>query len=197
MMNEALVEQIKEDIERAFHNRDSIKIQKETLFIFDRVIHFLLSHGKNRLRGITFENNEINFNEKYLLSKKNKSQIYRMLGEISEAKQYIKDSTFGRLRIDIERWYRHFGGEAIHFEYKRNYLITRQKATEFLGISIELLNEFTNQGLETTNTRDTRCIPMHAVVLWKNPVYAIRMQMLEHEKQTAHAKLETQPQNHQ
>lgn len=177
-MNEALVEYIKEDIERAFFKNDPIKIQKETLFLFDRVIHFLLSHGKYRLKGITFEKNEIAFDENYLMSKENKLQMYRMLSAIAKHKHFINDSTFGKLRIDIERWYLELGGEAIYFDYEKNYLVTPQKAADSLSVSLELFNDFTKQGLEQVKVRRRYKIPKHAIVLWREPAYAIRMQML-------------------
>jgi|SRR5690625_719407 len=74
------------------------------------------------------------------------------------------------------------GGEGINFEYQEEYLLTPKEAANQLGVSNVTLNKLIKQGLEIVDTTSHRKIPKHAVQLWKDPVYAIRMQMLLQEK---------------
>src|SRR5699024_575015 len=83
----------------------------------------------------------------------------------------------------IERWYYRMGGEGIYFEYQEEYLLTPKEASEQLGVSNVTVNKYMKQGLEMVDTNSHRKIPIHAVELWKDPVYAIRMQMLAQEKE--------------
>jgi len=192
-MSIALLDQTIDDIQEAYQTNNLTKIEKETLYVFDRVVHFMLSAFKNRLKGITFETSELNFDTTYIRSKKNMEFMYRTLESITQIKISVSDFDFGKMKVDMERWYYQMGGEGMYFEYQEAYLITPKEAAELLGVSNVSLNKYMKQGLETIDTTSHHKIPKHAVALWQDPVYAIRMQMLAQEKklrnQTAEERL--------
>jgi len=181
-MSLAMLEHTKDDIQEAYQTNSLAKIGKETLYVFDRVVHFMLSAFKDRLKGITFETNDFDFDETYLRSQKNMNYMLKMLEVINQLEFPVADSDCGQMKVDVERWYYLIGGEAMYFEYRDEYLLTPKKAAELLGVSNVTLNKYMKQGLETVDTTSHHKIPKHAVVLWKDPVYAIRMQMLAAEK---------------
>ncbi|MGM8366805.1 helix-turn-helix domain-containing protein [Virgibacillus sp. W0181] len=181
-MSVALLDQSKDDIQQAYEANSLTKIEKETLYVFDRVVHFMLSSFKNQLKGITFKSSELDFDEAYILSKKNMETMYKMLDFISQLHFPISDYDFGKIKVDIERWYYRIGGKGMYFEYQEDYLLTPKEAAELLGISNVTLHKYMKQGLEAIDTTSHHKIPKHAISLWQDPVYAIRMQMLTQEK---------------
>lgn len=181
-MSVALLDQTKDDIQKAYQTNSLAKIGKETLYVFDRVVHFMLSAFKDRLKGITFETSEFDFDESYICSKKNMESMYKTLESITQIESPVSDFDFGKMKVDVEQWYYRMGGEGMYFEYREEYLITPKEAAELLGISTVTLNKYMKQGLEAIDTTSHHKIPKHAVALWQDPVYAIRMQMLEQEK---------------
>jgi hypothetical protein len=181
-MSATLLNQTKDDIQTAYQTNNLSKIEKETLYVFDRVVHFMLSTFKDRLKGITFESSDFHFDETYILSKKNKETMYKTLEYIAQLKLPISDFDFGKLKVDVERWHYRMGGEGMYFEYQEEYLITPKEAAEILAVSNVTLNKFMKQGLEVIDTTAHHKIPKHAVELWQDPVYAIRVQMLAQEK---------------
>lgn len=181
-MSLVMLENTKDDIQEAYQTNSILKIGKETLYVFDRVVHFMLSAFKDRLKGITFETIEFDFDETYLLSQKNMNHMLKTLEFINQIKFPVSDFDFGKMKVDMERWYYLIGGEGMYFEYREEYLITPKEATDLLGVSNVTLNKYMKQGLETIDTTSHHKVPKHSVVLWKDPVYAIRMQMLAQEK---------------
>lgn len=181
-MSLTMLENTKDDIEEAYEKESLPKIGKETLYVFDRLIHFMLSYFKNRLKGITFEENDTEFDESYLFSKKNKKSMLELLQSINNIPLTVSDADFGKMKVDVERWYYQMGGKGMYFEYREEYLLTPKEASDTLGVSNVTLNKYMKQGLETIETTSHNKIPKHAVELWKDPVYAIRMQMLTQEK---------------
>ncbi|MHA6261445.1 DNA-binding protein [Sporosarcina sp. CAU 1771] len=181
-MSLAILEETKDDIQEAYQTKSLPKIGKETLYVFDRVVHFMLSAFKDRLKGITFESNEFDFNETYLRSQKNMTHMLNTLEFIQQIKLPVSDFDFGKIKVDVERWHYRMGGEGMYFEYREEYLVTPKMAAESLGVSNVTLNKYMKQGLEVVDTTSHHKIPKHAVELWRDPVYAIRMQMLAQEK---------------
>lgn len=180
-MSVALLAKTKDDIQEAYQANSLLEIEKVTLFVFDRVIHFMLSAFKDRLMGITFETSEFDFDETYIYSKKNMESMYKTLEFIAQLEFPVSDFDFGKLKVDMERWYYRMGGEGMYFEYRKDYLITPKEAADILNISNVTLNKYIKLGLEAIDTTSHNKIPKHAVALWKDPVYAIRMQMLAQE----------------
>ncbi len=181
-MSLAILENTHDDIQKAYGANDVLKIAKETQYVFDRIIHFMLSTSRNRLKGITFESNEFKFNETYLLSAKNKKHILKMLAFLKQVDFPMTDLNFGKIKVDLEQWHYHMGGDGIYFEYQEEYLITPKEAAESLGVSHVTLNKYMKQGIETIDTTSHHKIPKHAIELWRDPVYAIRIQMLAQEQ---------------
>lgn len=181
-MSVAMLEHTKQDIENAYKTKNLLNIGKETLYAFHQVVHTMLSNCKDRLKGITFETHAIDFDQDYLLSRQNKEQLMKTI-QLAEQMTYpVSDVDFGKMKIDVERWYYKFGGGEMYFEYRDDYLMTPKRAAEILGVSNVTLNKYMKQGLEAVDTTSHNKIPTHAVVLWKDPVYSIRMQMLTQEK---------------
>lgn len=189
-MSLAMVEYTKEDVQKAYELKSIPKMGKETLYVFDRVVHFMLGSFKNRIKGITFAKNEIDLDKDYLLSEKNLNHLLKTLEFISEISLPISDTDFGKMKVDIEQWYYRMGGEGMYFEYQEEYLLTPKEASDRLGISNVTLHKYTKQGLEIVDTTSHRKIPIHAIELLKDPVYSIRMQMLSQEKKVRNQTLD-------
>ncbi len=185
-MSITLLEQTKIDIEEAYENDNLIKMEKETLFVFGQVFHLMLSVFSDRLKGITFSKDGNEFDEDFLSSKKNMQNLLKILKCITSMKLPASDLNFGKLKIDVERWYNELGGEEMHFEYHEQYLLTPKEAAKQLNISTVTLNKYVKQGFEVMDTTSHHKVPKHAVLLWQDPVYAIRMQMLAQEKKLRH-----------
>ena len=177
-MGSTILEETKEDIHAAYKANSITKIGKETLYVFDRMVHFMLSNFKDRLKGITFESYDFDFDNTYLRSKKNMLKIIEF---IKPTNFPLSDFEFGKMKLDLERWYYLIGGKGMYFEYREDYLITPKMAAESLGVSNVTLNKYMKEGLENIDTTSHNKIPKHALELWQDPVYAIRMQMLAQE----------------
>lgn len=192
-MSLAIYENTEYDIQKAYEAESIPKIAKETQYVFDRMIHFMLSTFKNRLKGITFETNDFTVDEAYLLSDKNKKHLSKMIQFLKQVTFPISDTDFGKIKFDLERWYSNMGGEKMYFEYQEGYLITPKEAADLLSVTTVTINKYIKQGLETIDTTSHRKIPKHAIELWRDPVYAIRIQMLSQQKkmqnQTAEERL--------
>lgn len=182
-MGLALLDNTHDDIQNAYNDNDILKIAKETQYIFDRIVHFLLSTSRDRLKGITFESIEFNFNETYLLSMKNKKHMLKMLQLLQNIELPMTDLNFGKIKLDLEQWHYRMGGDGIYFEYQEDYLMTPKEAARSLGVSNVTLNKYMKQGFESIHTTSHNKIPKHAVELWQDPVYAIRSQMLAQKRQ--------------
>ena len=181
-MGLAMLANTHDDIQNAYDANDILKIAKETQYVFDRIVHFLLSTSRNRLKGITFESNEFKFNKTYLLSINNKKHMIKMLRLLQNMQIPLTDLDFGKIKVDLELWHYRMGGDGIYFEYQDEYLITPKEAAKSLGISHVTLNKYMKQGLESIDTTSHHKIPKHAVELWIDPVYAIRIQLLAQER---------------
>lgn len=178
----AILENTKDDIQEAYRTNNLTKIGKETLYVFDRVVLVMLSSFKDRLKGITFESNDFHFDETYLRSEKNKKQMLKVLDFLKHINLPISDLDFGKMKVDIEQWYYDMGGEGMYFEYQETYLMTPREAAQSLGVSTVTINKYMKQGLEVMDTPSHRKVPKHAVEVWSDPVYAIRIQKLEQTK---------------
>jgi len=65
---------------------------------------------------------------------------------------------------------------------KENYLLTPKEASEQLGVSKVTLNKYIQQGLECIDTTSHKKIPTYVIEIWRDSVYAIRLQMIAQEK---------------
>src|SRR5690625_7722626 len=129
-MSLAMLEHTKDDIQEAYQTNSLAKIGKETLYVFDRVVHFMLSAFKDRLKGIIFETNDFDFDETYLRSQKNMNYMLKMLEVINQLEFTVDDSDCGQMKVDVERWYYLIGGEAMYFEYRVEYILKTHKISD-------------------------------------------------------------------
>jgi len=185
-MSATLFEQTKIDIEEAYEKNNLIKMEKESLFVFGQVFHMMLSVFSDRLKGITFSKDGFDIEEAFLISNKNKQNLLKILKCITRMKLPASDLEFGKLKIDVERWYNELGGEEMYFEYHEEYLLTPKEAAKQLDVSTVTLNKYVKQGFEVMDTTSHHKVPKHSIALWKDPVYVIRMQMLAQEKKLRH-----------
>lgn len=179
-MSSIIFEETKKDIEQAYHSKINSKIEKETKFIFDHLIVTIMSNFNDRVKGISIDT--LDFNNSYVLSKMNWKKLTDWLNRFQELKYPISNLEFGKLKIDLEHWYYELGGKEIKFIYDAAYLITPSQASEKLGISNVTLNKYVKQGLECIDTTNHNKIPGHAIEIWKDPVYAMKQQMLVQKK---------------
>ncbi len=179
-MSTALYEETKKDINEAFQSKSTSKIEKETSFILNQLIVTIMSGFRDRVKGVSIE--RVDFNLSYVLSDKHKDTLISWLNNFQKLESTISDLEFGKIKIDLENWYHDIGGKEIHFEYQEDYLLTPSQASEKLKVSTVTLNKYIKQGFESVNTTSHRKIPKHAIELWKDPVYAIKMQMLAQKK---------------
>lgn len=181
-MSTAIYELTALNIDQGYKEKNEDIIEKETDYILSKLVTIMSRFFTDKIRGITFDKIGIHFDSEYLLSKKHQINLSKWLKRLSEIEFPISDIEFGKLKVDLDNWYHQLGGEEIHFEYHQSYLLTPKKASEMLGISKVTLNKYIQQGMEVVDTTSHHKIPIHAVKLWDDPVYAIRMQMIAQEK---------------
>ncbi|WP_090870256.1 hypothetical protein [Oceanobacillus limi] len=182
LMTTTIYEETEKDIEYAYKSQSKSKIEKETSYVLSQIIVIMLGAFKDRLKEITFDTNYLHFNEQYILSNKNRNALLKWLKRLMLISLPTTDLEFGKLKLDLEDWYYQISSQDISFEYRDDYLIKPKQAAELLGISNVTLNKYMKQGFEHIDTSSHNKIPKHAVDLWKDPVYCIKMQYLYQEK---------------
>lgn len=124
---------------------------------------------------------------KYYIKQANYLRLHKPLNSwlqfFREIENSYTDYEFGKLKYNLENWYYQLGGKVIHFHYHTSYLMTPSQASEKLGVSKVTLNKYIKQGLEVVDTTSHHKIPKHAVELWKDPIYGLKVQMLAQQRQ--------------
>lgn len=182
MMTATIFKETEKDIENAYESQNKSKIEKETSYVLSQIIVIMLGTFKNRLKEITFDTTYLHFNEQYILSDQNRLALLKWLKRLMMLSQRTTDLEFGKLKLDLEEWYYRISSQDISFDYRDDYLIKPKQAAELLGVSNVTLNKYMKQGFEHIDTSSHNKIPKHAVDLWKDPVYCIKMQYLYQEK---------------
>jgi excisionase family DNA binding protein len=182
MMSKAIFDLTCKNIDVGFQNKDSKVIEKETDYILSKIVTIMLSYFSDKICGVSLNQNAIVFREEYLLTEKHRKDLIKWLQRLANMSFPASDIEFGKLKVDLESWFYQLGGEEIRFHYRQDYLLTPKEAAEYLGISKVTLNKYIQQGFECVETSSHRKIPKFVVELWKDPVYAIRMQMIAQEK---------------
>lgn len=180
LMSVAMYEETKKDIDEAYRSKNTSKVEKETTFILNQLIVSMLRFFKDRVKGFSMD--DLDFKPSYLFSEENRKNLLAWLKRFQELTPPVSNLEFGKLKIDLEHWYYELGGTELHFIYHESYLLTPSEAAKQLGISTVTLNKYFKQGFECVDTTSHRKIPKHAVEIWKDPVYAIKMQMLAQKK---------------
>lgn len=181
-MSQVIYAMTEQSIDIAYREHNEHLIEKETDYILGKIVTIMLGIFSDKLKGITFDKSGIQFNNDYLLSEKHHKNLLKWLKRLATLEMPPSDLDFGKLKIDLENWYYQMGGEGIHFEYHEDYLLTPQEASDQLGISKVTLNKYIQQGLERIDTTSHKKIPKYVIDIWRDPVYAIRMQMIAQEK---------------
>ncbi|MFD0715484.1 DNA-binding protein [Paenibacillus sp. GCM10027626] len=181
-MSKAIYDYSHEQIERAFEHRNQIVIEKETDYIFNKLLAAISTLFPDKLTGITISNDEFTFTTDYLFSPKHKKNLFKWLERLRSMELPASDIDFGKLKTDFEIWYYELGGEHIEFNYPKSYLLKPSEAADALGISTVTLNKYVKQGLECLENGSQHKIPKHAVELLRDPIYGILMQMIAQKK---------------
>lgn len=181
-MSLVIYEMTEQNIDIAYRDHNEHVIEKETDYILGKIVTIMLGIFSDKLKGITFDKSGIQFNSAYLLSEKHHKNLLKWLKRLIAIEIPPSDLDFGKLKIDLENWYYQMGGEGIHFDYRENYLLTPKEASEQLGVSKVTLNKYIQQGLDCVDTTSHKKIPKYIIEIWRDPVYAIRLQMIAQEK---------------
>lgn len=181
-MSQVIYDMTRQNIESAYQNHNEPLIEKETDYILSKIITVMLRIFSDKLKGITFSKNDIQFDIVQLRSEKHHSNLLKWITRISVLDSPSSDLEFGKLKLELESWYYQLGGESIKFEYQENYLLTPKETAAQLGVSRVTLNKYIQQGFECVETTSHRKIPKFMVDIWQDPVYAIRLQMFAQEK---------------
>ncbi|AOH57051.1 hypothetical protein ABE28_022120 [Peribacillus muralis] len=181
-MSLAVYEETEKEIDLAYKELNKTKIEKETSYILSQLIMVMMGTFKDRLKSITFDTHDLYFDEVFITSNKNKTALLNWLKRMIGMYHPIDDHEFGKLKVDLEEWYYQIGGRDIVFEYRDTYLLKPKETAEILGVSTVTLNKYVKRGFEYIPNSSQNRIPKHMIYLWKDPVYAIKVQMLFQEK---------------
>ncbi len=176
-MSKGMYEYSHRQIELAFEEKNELYIEKETDYIFSKILTMLMTLCSDQLVGIKISNEEFKYTNEYLFSSKHKKNLVKWLDRVQSIQFPASDMDFGKLKVDFETWYYDLGGTSIEFIYHEDYLLKPMQAAEMLGISKVTLNKYIKQGLECLDNGSQNKIPKHAVELMRDPVYSIRMQI--------------------
>ncbi len=167
-------------INAAHQHHQSEILEKETFFVIMNLMLNLPNQFSKLLKSIRPSADlHVNDDPKLLTSLEHCIELKYWL--VIGAGENNKD--FGRLKTDFEKWfYKVTDKGTLEFEYPEDYLLTPAEACVELGISRPTLNKYMEQGLEQVETRSHKKIPKHIVELWKDPVYATKMQLNYQEK---------------
>ncbi|CAM4092519.1 helix-turn-helix domain-containing protein [Saccharibacillus sacchari] len=176
-MSKGIYEYSHHQIELAFEQKNELYIEKETDYIFTKILALLSTLFSDKLVGIKISNEEFKYTDEYLFSSKHKKNLLKWLERLPALHFPANDLDFGKTKVDFETWYYDLGGTSIEFIYHEDYLLKPKDASAILGISKVTLNKYIKQGLECMDNGSQNKIPKHAVELMRDPVYSIRMQM--------------------
>lgn len=181
------------EIDEGYKNMRIPKIQKETQFILNSIIIRMINSFQDRIYGISIEPFEMN--QLYIISDKNKKQLYNWIQRWDDIKPGIDNISFGKIKIELESWFYDLGGKYFHIFYRENFLLSPKEAAKKLGVSTDEIHDYVKMGLEIIQTSTEYKVPKDAVELWPNTVYCLKIQKLYHQKKVATQTLEEQLQD--
>ncbi|ACT02926.1 hypothetical protein [Paenibacillus sp. JDR-2] len=181
-MSKALFDLTQSQIETGYKEHNDVIIEKETEFIFNKILKTLLLVFSDKIVGITMDKESLSLPSNYLFSDKHHKNLIKWLNRLVLLEPPASDLEFGKLKIDYENWYYQLGGEKMEFIFHDEYLLTSQEAADALGVSKVTLSKYIKLGLDCCDTTSHKKIPRYAIELLKDPVYSIRMQMIAQEK---------------
>jgi hypothetical protein len=166
-MSKAVYDATQDQIQLGYANQNGPIIEKETHFIFDKIITSLFSLCHDKIMAVKLDRQVLTLSAEYLLSDKHKKNLLKWLERLIQLEHPVSDLDFGKLKIDFENWYYELGGESIEFVYNDAYLLTPQEAADLLGVSKVTLNKYIKQGLECKDTTSHKKIPKYAIEIMK------------------------------
>jgi DNA-binding transcriptional regulator GbsR (MarR family) len=182
IMSLAVIQETEKEIDLAYKELNVPKIQKETSYILGQIFISMLGNFKDRLKSITLDYNDNDFNEAFIKSDRNRKALLKWLNRINHMDGPMDDYEFGKLKIDFEEWYYQIGGQKIEFEYQDSYLLKPKEVAKDLGISTVTLSKYVKQGFEYIHHSSQNRIPKHMISLWKDPFYSIKIQLFYQKK---------------
>ncbi|PLT44294.1 hypothetical protein B8V81_2725 [Paenibacillus pasadenensis] len=185
-MSRAVFDYAQEQIEMAYHEQNPVLLEKETDYVFTKLLASLSTLFPEQLVGISIK--PFLFSTSHLFSSTHKNKLFKWLDRLYQLDLPASDMDFGKLKIDFELWYYELGGDFIEFSYQKSYLMKPSEAAEALGISTVTLHKYIKQGLECLDNGSQNKIPKHAVELLKDPVYGVLMQLIGQKKKRLHQK---------
>lgn len=181
-MSKNIYDYTQEQIQKGFEDHNELIIEKETDFIFNKLINSMVTVFHDKIDGIKLSNTIFTYSSEYLFSEKHKKNLFKWLDRLVKLELPISDADFGKIKIDFENWYYQLGGENIEFVFQKSYLLTPQEAADALGVSKVTLNKYIKQGLECLDNGTHNKIPKYAVEIMRDPVYSILMQHIAQER---------------
>ncbi|MBB3109121.1 excisionase family DNA binding protein [Paenibacillus phyllosphaerae] len=182
-MSVKLLEFTKLQIDIGYEEKNTMLIEQQTEFIFNKIMKALIFSFSDKIVGIQMDIHSFNLPTTFLFTDKHKKNLMKWLYRLAEIDKSTSDLEFGKIKIDYENWYYELGGEMMEYVYVEDYLLTPTEAAHILGISKVTLNKYIKQGMECLDNGKHRKIPKFAVEIFLNdPVYTIKMQILAQDK---------------
>ncbi|WP_051318381.1 hypothetical protein [Cohnella thermotolerans] len=122
MMSQAVFELTKQQVEIGYKKKDEQILEKETDYIFSKIVTTILSLFPDKIKGIQFDRQSLALTNEILFSEKHKKNLFKWLNRLIHLDSPCSDLEFGKLKIDFEHWYYELSGEHIEFIYEDSYL---------------------------------------------------------------------------
>ena len=177
-MSLAIYDATKSQIQYGFESKNEPIIEKETHFIFDKLITILIAMSADKVKSIKMDTNVLSIvKPAYLFTSEHYSNLMNWLERLVQIKYPISDLDFGKLKIDFEHWYCELGGTDIQFDYHESYLLTPQEMADALGVSKVTINKYAKQGMELVENGTQRKYPKYLVEIMNDPTYSFLMRV--------------------
>ena len=178
IMSLAIYEATKNQIQYGFDNKAEPIIEKETHFIFDKLIMVLITMSADKVKSINMDRDVLSMvKSAYLFTSEHYSNLMNWLERLAHIEYPISDLDFGKLKIDFEHWYYELGGTSIQFDYHSSYLLTPQEMADSLGVSKVTISKYAKQGMELVENGTQRKYPKYLIEIMSDPTYSFLMRM--------------------
>ncbi|MCD1260023.1 DNA-binding protein [Paenibacillus athensensis] len=177
-MSLAIYRATKEQIQTAYENNNEPIIEKETHFIFDKLLTIFMAMSSDKVLSVKMNMSVLALiKPAYLFSAEHRTNLLNWLDRLAEMKLPLSDLDFGKLKIDFEHWYYELGGTEIQFEYHESYLLTPSEAADALGVSTVTIHKYAKQGMEMAGNGTHKKYPKYVIDIMKDPSYSFLMRM--------------------
>lgn len=184
MMSTAIYDVTKNQIQTAFESKNEPIIEKETHFIFDKLLTILMVLSADKVKSIKVDLSILEtMKPAYLFSSEHETNLLNWLDRLVDIKLPLSDLEFGKLKIDFEHWYYELGGTNIAFEYHEAYLLTPAEAADALGVSTVTIYKYAKQGMELVENGTHKKYPKFVIEIMNVPTYSFLMRLNFQNKQ--------------